>query len=132
MPLNHIVGEHISGMDAVHRVVPLKKYQDLTNLTTPVKELTGNNFKREIFVDRPIWDAALGHAQIVFHQAGASRLGTSYDVVVQEYPRTGHVVFIFCAKINGEDHYVDAPFALAPEQIADLKVRGLWHDQTIQ
>jgi hypothetical protein len=131
MPLNHVTGERLNGMDELYRVVPLSKYKELSRLTTFVKEMSTGKFKREITVERPIWEAALGHAQIVYYAIGAPLDHLSYDVLVQEYPRTGQVAFLFCAKIGGEDHYVVAPFSLAPEQIADLKVRNLWQPMRI-
>lgn len=131
MPLNHIAGERLEGLDPVFRVVPLEKYKGQPRLTTVVKEMTKGKFQYEVEVERPIWEAALGHAQISYYGAGAEPRHLKYDVLVQEYPRTGNIAFIFCARIRGEERFVIAPFALSPEQIADLTVRGLWQPYRI-
>lgn len=125
MPLNKITGEVIEGLDPIFRVVPVEKYKNKPRLTTTVKEWTGKQFKSEVDVERPLWIAALGHAQIAYFNAGAAP-PLSYDVTVQEYPRTNEVAFLFCAKVNGQDHYVPAVFALTPQQIAELTLSGDW------
>ena len=124
MPLNHLTGEKIEGMSPVFRVVPVEKYKTKPRLTTTVREWTGKQFKVEVDVERPIWQAALGHAQIAYFNAGAAP-PLKYDVVVQEYV-TGEVAFLFCARVNGNDLYVPAVFALSPQQIAELTVTGDW------
>jgi hypothetical protein len=128
MPLNHLVGERIDGLDPVFCVVPVSKYRDLPKLTVAVREEVGKKFKREVDVQRPIYEAALAFAQIALYKAGADPKYTSYDVLCQEHPRSGTVTFVFCANIGGKEHFVVAPFALAPQQIADLKARNLWQD----
>lgn len=125
MPLNKITGEKIEGMDPIFRVVDVAKYKNKPRLTTIVKEWTGKQFKSEVDVERPLWVAALGHAQIAYFNAGA-RPPLSYDVTCQEYPLTNEVAFIFCARVNGEDYYVPAVFVLSPQQIAELTLSGDW------
>lgn len=124
MPLNHIMGERLEGMSPHYRVVDVAKYKNLPRLTTLVKEWVGKQFKTEKDVYRPIWEAALGHAQIAYFNAGAAP-PLRYDVIAQEYV-TGEVAFVFHARVNGEDLYVPAVFALAPQQIADLTLTGDW------
>lgn len=128
MPLNHVQGEpNVEGMDPIYRVVPLTKYSDASRLTTEVEEVSGRKFKRKVKVERPIWIVALRHAMEAFVGAGAqpgSKL--AYDVLVQEYPKTGVVCFLFNATINGEEKYVVAPFKLGDAQIADLVLRNQW------
>ena len=126
MPLNHLAGEKIEGLDPIYRVVPVSKYKSLPRLTTTVTEWQGKQFKKEVEVERPIWVQALGHAQIAYFEAGADPRHLNYEVLVQEHPLTNTVCFVFCAKIRGEDHYVVAPFVLSPEQIAELTVTGHW------
>lgn len=128
MPLNHLIGERVDGLDPIFQVVPVAKWREQTRLTTTVRREVGKKFKREIDVQEPIWLAALGHAQIAFLKEGADPTHLSYDVICQEHIRDRVVCFIFCAKINGVEKYVIAPFALSEQQVADLKVRGLWRD----
>lgn len=124
MPINHLTGEKIEGMSQVFRVVDVAKYKSLPRLTTMIREWTGKQFKVEVDVERPIWIAALGHAQIAYANAGAAP-PLKYDVIAQEYI-TGEVAFLFCARVNGQDHYVPAVFALSKEQIAELTMSGDW------
>lgn len=131
MPLNREKGEILEGYDPIFRVVPPEKYQEQTRLTTTVKEMRGTKFRRKVNVTRPIWEAALRHAQLCFYNAGADPGALAYDCIVQEYPRTGMVIFIFNATVLGEEKYVVAPFALGHEQIADLTVRNLWQPYTL-
>lgn len=130
MPLNHFTGERLEGLDGFYRVVPVGKYKALPRLTTMVKEWTGKKFKVQKDVQRPIWEAALGHAQIAYFEAGAD-IPLSYDVIAQEYPVTGQVAFIFCAKVKGQDTYVIAPFQLTRPQVADLIVTNQWQVNTM-
>jgi hypothetical protein len=131
MPLNHLAGEHLDGYDPVYRVVAPSKYAEQTRLTTIVEEMRGKKFQRKVKVQRSIWEAALRHAQLAFYSAGADPGRLAYDCIVQEYPRTGMVVFIFNATVLGEERYVLAPFKLGHEQIADLTVRNLWQPYTL-
>lgn len=132
MPLDHVKGETVEGMDAVFVVSPLSKWASQSRLTTEVKEVQGKKFKREVTVERPVWDVALRYAQAAFMAAGAdpgSKL--SYDCIVQEYPRTGIICFIFNATLGGNELYVTAPFKLGADQIADLTVRNMWRPYTL-
>lgn len=125
MPLNKISGEKIDGMDQIFRVVDVAKYKNMPRLTTTVRELTGSKFQVEVDVERPIWVAAIGHAQIAYFNAGATP-PLRYDVTCQEYPMSNQIAFLFCAKINGRDLYVPAIFALSPQQVAELTLSGDW------
>jgi len=131
MPLNHVAGEQIEGLDPIYRVVPLAKYQEQTRLTTQVMEMSTGKFRREVARTRPIWQAALNHAMMSFAAAGTTPGALAYDCIAQEYPRTGMVAFIFNATVNGAELFVTAPFALGQQQIADLTLRNLWQPYTI-
>ena len=124
MPLNHLTGEKLEGMPHTFRVVDVAKYKNLPRLTTTVREWTGKQFKVEVDVERPVWEAALGHAQIAYFNAGAAP-PLKFDVVCQEYI-DGTLAFVFCARVNGQELYVPAVFALSPQQIAELTVTGDW------
>lgn len=128
MPLDHVNGERVEGMDLIYRVVPIEKYQQLPGLTTLVEKTTGSAFKNKKVECLPIWKAATDYAQIAFKNSGAPAGPLHYDMLVQEYPATGRVCFVFCAKIFGVEMYVQAPFQLTDEQIAEMKVIGEWED----
>jgi hypothetical protein len=125
MLLNHEIGEIVEGMDDIFLVVPVSKYAEQTRLTTVVERVRGKKFKRKVQVEMPIFQAAMEHARDAFTAAGLMP-GASIDCIAQEYYRTDCVCFVFAALINGEARFVTAPFKLGHEQIADLKLRGLW------
>jgi hypothetical protein len=131
MPLDQTKGEVIEGFDPIFRVVPLSKYAEQTRLTTVVQRMSTGKFKRKVDVVKPIWIAAREHAAQAFANSGADAGSLAFDVLVQEYPRTGVVNFIFNATLSGQEMYVSAPFKLTEEQIADLTVRNLWQPYTI-
>jgi hypothetical protein len=126
MPLDHVNGERVEGMDLVYRVVPIEKYQQLPGLTTLVEKTTGSFYKKKTVESLPIWKAATDYAQIAFKNSGAPAGPLHYDMLAQEYPAVGVVCFVFCAKIFGRELYVQAPFQLTDEQIAEMKVIGEW------
>lgn len=128
MPLDHVNGERVEGMDLIYRVVPIEKYQQLPGLTTLVEKTTGSAFKTKKVESVPIWQAATDYAMIAFKNTGAPAGPLHYDVLAQEYPVTARVCFVFCAKIFGREMYVQAPFQLTDEQIAEMKVIGEWED----
>jgi hypothetical protein len=123
MPLDHVRGERVEGMDSVYVVAPFDKWAEQTNLTTRLKQK--RKFRRDKIVDVPIVRAAFDYAAEAFAKKGL-RIGSDIDILCQEYVRTGVLTFIFCARINSEDYYVTAPFKLGEEQIRDLTLRGLW------
>lgn len=130
MPLDHVNGERLDGMDLIYRVVPVGKYKELPGLTTLVEETTGKKFKRKVVKQYPIWQAAENYARMAFSKAGYHG-PLQVDCLAQEYPRVSHVAFVFCAKIFGVEQYVVAPFELTPEQIAEMKTIGQWEETTV-
>lgn len=123
--LNHTIGEVVEGMDDLFAVVPFAKYAEQTRLTAIVDEVTGSKFKRKVKRERPIVEVAMRHAKEAFEKEGLPK-GATIDIIVQEYPRTACLCFIFHTRINGQDKFVTAPFKLGDEQIKDLTLRGLW------
>jgi hypothetical protein len=123
MPLDHVRGERVEGMDSVFVVAPFEKYAEQTRLTASIKEV--RQFKRDRIVEKPIVEVAMRHAKQAFDKIGLP-VGSEVDILVQEYVRVGVVLFLFCARINGTDYFVKAPFQLGEEQIRDLTHRGLW------
>lgn len=132
MPLNHIAGEHIEGLDPVFRIVPVSKYIEQSRLTTIVEEMTGKKFQRKVKREKPIIEVAMKYAAEGYAKLGLE-VGSDIDILVQEYIRVGQVAFLFCARVNGEDYYITPPalFQLGHEQIADLTLRGLWQPYTV-
>jgi len=125
MPLDHVRGEHVEGMDSVFIVAPFSKYAEQTRLTAIVEETYGKKFKKKRKVEKPIVEVAMNHAAEAYKKAGLSSLAT-IDILVMEYPRRSCVCFVFCASVGGVEKYVTAPFAFCDEQIKDLTLRGLW------
>lgn len=128
MPLDHVNGERVDGMDLVYRIVPIEKYQQLPGLTTLVEKTVGTAFKKKTVESVPILKAATDYAMIAFKNSGAPAGPLHYDVLCQEYPAVNRVCFVFCAKIFGRELYVPAPFQLTDEQIAEMKVIGEWEE----
>lgn len=114
-------------MDGVWRIAPVEKYKQQEHLTTIVKRKTGRTFQREVDVVMPVFQAAWEHAQTAFANSGVPPGPCNVDILVQEYPRTDTVCFIFCTQIFGRELFVQAPFQLSKAQIADLTLRDLWH-----
>ena len=129
MPLDHVNGERIEGMDDVFVIAPFEKYAEQTRLTTTLK--IKEKFKREREVEKPIISAAMEHAATAYAKLGI-RVGSDVEIMIQEYPRTKQVCVIFCTTRHGQDYLVTAPFQLADEQIKDLTFRGLWTPYTLQ
>ncbi len=128
MPLDHVNGECIDGLDIIYRIVPISKYQELPGLTTVVEVTEGKKFKRKKFESVPVWQAAENYAKITFCNSGAPAGQLGYDILVQEYPRTHQVAFIFCAEIFGHEQFVVAPFELSQEQVTEMKAIAQWED----
>jgi hypothetical protein len=124
--LNHEIGEVLEGMDSVFTVSEVAPWAEQTRLTTSVEKIVGTKFKRKKRVTVPIWHVALEYAREAYANAGADPGRLAYDCIVQSYPRTGVLAFVFVATIAGEDKFVTAPFKLSDEQVADLTLRGLW------
>ena len=127
MPLDHIHGERIDGLDEVFLVAPFEKYAEQTRLTAIVEETTGTKFKRKVKRERRIVDVAMRYAMNGFAKMGLPR-NSDIDVLVQEYIRANQVAFLFCARHGGKDYYIAPPavFQLGEAQIADLVLRDLW------
>lgn len=125
MALDHEHGELIEGMDYVYTIAPAQKYAELTNLVITLEEETGGKFKRKKPVTRPIFEHAMRYAARAFRNSGISP-GSDIDILVQEYPRTNMVCFVFCVEDEDEDLLVPVPVLLGEQMIADLVSRGLW------
>jgi hypothetical protein len=104
MALNHDLGELIQGLPGPYRVVPLHKWQD-TQLWEQAAEMAGKAFKR----------------------SGSLRKRVQFtDVLVQEYPKTSKLLFLFEATVAGQPMYYPWVWDLTPEMIAEFTTTGKW------
>lgn len=125
--LNMQSGETLDGLGPLYRVVPVSKWAELTNLTVPY---TVPHPFRTITKTRPLFMDALETAKDAFLKAGAVLPIDIYedDILVQEYPLTGSVVFVFRRFIGIEERFVPRKYDLPPSAIAWLKATGRWSD----
>jgi hypothetical protein len=101
--LDMINGELLGDLGSDYRVVPHEKWID-TNLFTE----------------------AGGRAAAAFVASGAIQPITFEQILVQEYPDSGRVAFLFSRRISGKWHYAPVVLALAPHVIAELQMAGRW------
>lgn len=122
-------GEDIEGLGPHYRVAPVAKWAELTNLTVPYQ--VPHPF-RTIMKDRPIFMDALESAKDAFLKAGAVLPIDIYedDILVQEYPLSGSVVFIFRRDVGIQEKFVTRKYDLPPSAIAWLKATNRWSDLT--
>ena len=104
MALNHQHGEILAEYGTNHVQVPLSKW-----------------------LHTEVWDHACASALVRFsHKVkGVTRFDHS-EVVAQEYPAQGRLVFIFHKHFNGSDFYVPVSVVFPPDQLAEMVVTGMW------
>jgi len=103
--LDHNNGERIEGLPERYVVAPADRW-----------------------TDSPLFADAVKHAVDAFMQAGALRpifFGAD-DILVQEYPDTRQVAFIFARKIAGKPYYYPFVYDLPDDMVAQLKAVGRW------
>lgn len=102
---NHHTGEIIQGMPERYVVAPSSRW-----------------------TDSPLFADAAKHAAAAFAQSGALQpiFFSAEDILVQEYPDTCQVCFLFARKIAGKPHFYPFVFDLSPEMVAHLKTVGRW------
>ena len=127
--LNMTAGETIDGLGPNFRVVPASKWSELTRLQVPYQ--SPHPF-RTIITQRPIFMDVLEYAKDGFIKAGAVLPVDIYedDILVQEYPDQGAVLFIVKRRIQSEWRYVTRKYDLPPSAIRWLKATGRWSDLT--
>lgn len=127
--LNTQTGEDIEGLGPHYRVVPVSKWAELSSLTVPYQ--VPHPF-RTIMKDRPIFLDALENAKDAFIKAGAILPIDIYedDILIQEYPLSGSVAFVFRRYIGVQEKFVTRKYDLPPSAIAWLKATNRWSDLT--
>ena len=48
------------------------------------------------------------------------------DCIVQEYPKTNKLLFLFVRQIRGKEHFYPYVYDLPPAMVAELKTIGRW------
>lgn len=78
----------------------------------------------------PFLDEAAKHAATVFAGIGALHpiKFMSDDVLIQEYPSKGKLLFLFQCRILGTEHYCHYTYDIPPETAAQLSLMGMWGD----
>lgn len=111
MPLDQQNGELIKDLGSMYRIVPKEKW-----MRTPMFE----------------------EARIAAHEAFRRSAGkfinsktpalplTLKNFIVQEYPLTDKLLFLFCETIDGEEQYYPYTFDLPKDLVSQLHVEGMW------
>jgi len=98
-------GEKIAGLDGDFIVSPTSRWTD-----TPLFE-----------------DAALNAAKSF--QASGALLPIDIkaeDCIVQEYPKSNKLLFLFVRRIRGQEHFYPYVYDLPPAMVAELRTIGRW------
>ncbi len=105
MPLNRETGEIIGDLGTSYYIAPFARW-----------------------VDTPLFGEACSQAADAFISAGAL-LPVDFrepDVLIQEYPDTNRVAFVFQRKIGGREHFYPYIFALPHPMVQSLRLTGRW------
>lgn len=81
------------------------------------------------WTDTPLYDEAARHALEVFRESGSLAIRQHFDddeILVQEYPKSRKLAFLFCRKIRNEPYYYTFTWDLPPEMITELRMSGRW------
>lgn len=105
MPFNRDSGELIGDLGHAYRVVPTSNW-----------------------LDSNLFDVAAESAAQAFHAAGALLPVdiSSDDCLVQEYPATNTVAFLFQRRIGGVERFYPYVFKLPPALVEELVTAGRW------
>lgn len=126
---NTDAGELIDGLGPHFRIAPVGKWEELTGFHVPYQ--VPHPF-RTIVKERPIFLDALEKAKDAFIAAGAVLpIDISEDdILIQEYPLTGTVVFLFRRHVGIREMFVPVKYDLPPAAIAWLKATNRWSELT--
>jgi hypothetical protein len=105
MPLNKTTGEIIGDLGTDFYVAPFARWS-----TTP---LFAEAYDRA--VEAFVTSGAILPVKI-----------TAEQVLVQEYPTSNQVAFVFQATIRGQEHLYPYVFKLEPKLVAELRTIGRW------
>lgn len=106
MALNREKGEVLSGLGSEYVVAPNGRW-----------------------TDTPFYDEAARHALEVFRESGSLAIRQHFDddeILIQEYPRSRKLVFLFCRKIRGEPNYYIFTWDIPEAMIPELRMSGRW------
>ncbi len=105
MPLDHVKGEVIGDLGHVYRAAPNTKWRE-----------------------HQLFEEAATIAAETFHAMGAL-LPITFDdgeVLVQEYPRTNALVFVFCKSIARTEQIVVRKYDIPDDMMRELRAQGRW------
>lgn len=130
MSLNRERGEVLAGMGP-YRVVPAAKWRELPRVHHVYQEyeIPDNPCTRLEIKSRPLYADALARAQAAFQEAGAMMpvVIPESAILVQEYPKTSQVVFLFAREVAGRELIVALPpYTLDHKVIGWLTTTGRW------
>lgn len=80
------------------------------------------------WTDTPLFEDAAKQAAKSFQASGAMLPIDirADDVLVQEYPASNKLCFLFVRRIRGHEHYYPYVYDLPPAMVAELKTIGRW------
>jgi len=80
-----------------------------------------------------LWRLACQAAAEAFAASGALRPVTFDDdhILVQEYPGTQQIAFIFARPVAGQPMHYPYIFTLSRQAIAELRTAGRWEDEVV-
>lgn len=111
MPLDPEKGEIIDGLGSLYRVAPKEKWER-TPMFEEARIKANEAFRRTA-------------GKFVSDVTPALTID-SENFIVQEYPFTGQLAFVFSAKVNGEESFYPYVFQLPPQMTDALHVQGMW------
>lgn len=78
----------------------------------------------------PFMETACQHAAGIFKASGALSPVRFFEdeILIQEYPVSRRLLFLFCKRVNGNDLYTHYVFDLSPAVIEQFRVSNMWDD----
>jgi hypothetical protein len=103
MALNHVLGEMIGDLGGAYRVAPVAKWQDTE-----------------------LWSKAAEAAAEAFLKSGSLWPVQFTGILVQEYPITNKLAFVFEATVRNAPMLYPYVWELQPEVISEFVNTGRW------
>lgn len=107
MSFNQQFGEPIENLGGGYRVVPLAKW-----------------------ADTELWTQAAEAAAQAFVNSGALFPVQFTDILVQEYPKTNKLCFLFEATVKGKPMFYPYVWSMKKDMIAEFVNTGRWQPHT--